>query len=298
MLFASPIFLPEQGPSYEITNGQIVSQDPWFQKPPSYVEIFPNQPAEKINYNVIKPSESQVVFQREFGGMIQTPKDHPWFFQASYIYKPNNQIALTYRGYKPLSAAQIDRVNVDIVPKVFYHHVTSMDAGWRKKAHQVTMSVMYDSPDQIKDVDTEVYTSPQFKPALILSPRIQIDAKYFLLIASRLQMTGGEITEAGKDSNSNRIALTQKYFYRQANSLGVSSYFYFGKSRSITQKLNYTFDDRMDFEIIKYSPSLILSDIWRLYGEVELINAKNPTVDNPQQVYNFVDHDRAYLGVG
>lgn len=73
---------------------------------------------------------------------------------------------------------------------------------------------------------------------------------------------------------------------------------YFGKSQSVEQKLNYIFDDRTTFEIIKYSPAWVLSDLWKIYGEVELINAKQPTVENPQQVYNYVDHDRAYLGVG
>ena len=298
VLFASPIFLPEQGPSYEITNGQIVSQDPWFQRPPSYVKIFDNHPEEQINYNIKKPGESQVVLQKEFGGMIQSPREYPWFFQSSYLYKPNNQIALTYRGYKDLSAAQIDRVNVDILPQVFYHHVASADFGWRKKAHLAALSVIYDSPEQVKDVDENLYTAPVFKPALIVSPRLRLDAKYFFLHVSRLQISGGEITEKGNDANPNRIPLTQKYFYRQANSLGVSSYIFFGKSQSYEQKINYTFDDKTSFEIVKYSSVLALSDLWKIYGEVELINAKQPTVENPQQVYNYVDHDRAYLGLG
>ncbi len=298
VLFASPIFLPEQGPSYEITNGQIVSQDPWFQRPPSYVKIFENRPEEQINYNIKKPSETQVVLQKEFGALIQSPKDHPWFIQSSYLYKPNNQIALTYRGYKDLAAAQIDRVNVDIVPKVFYHHVASADFGWRKKAHLAALSVVYDSPEQVKDTEKELYTTPNFKPAVIVSPRVRIDAKYFFVNLSRMQISGGEITEEGNDANSNRIPLTQKYFYRQANSIGFASYTFFGKSQSIEQKLNYIFDDQTTFEIIKYSPVWSLSDLWKIHGEVELINAKQPTVANPQQVYNYVDHDRAYLGVG
>lgn len=297
-LFASPLFLPEQGPSYEISGGQIVSQDPWFQRPPSYIRLYDNMPAEKINYNVKRPNESQVIFQREFGGMIRSPKESPWFFQSSYLYKPNNQIALTYVGYKTATPAAIDKVYVDVVPKVFYHHVAATDFGWRSKANKVTMSVIYDSPEQISDVDKDQYTYPVFKPALIFSPRIHVDAEYFLLTASRLQTFGGEIKEAGRDSNENRLALTQKYFYRQANSIGISSYGDFGDSKAVIQKASYTFDDQMNFEIIKWAPEFVLSDFWRVYGEVELINAKEPTLENPQQVYNYVDHDRVYFGVG
>lgn len=300
-ILVSPLFLPEFGPGYEIQNGEFQSSDPWFQKPPSKVQVFADQDAEPIDYNLIRPSETKVIFQRtiglQFHGKPEPRHLHDFYWSAAYLYKPNNQFAIAYDGYK--SAEELERNRINLEPHVFYHQVASLDMAYRYARNKFGISGLYDVPENnlslSKDVD---WTYPTYKPAVVVSPFVELDLRFFMLGFSRLETFGGEIIEKGDLASPNRASISQKYPYVTANQVSVTSYLRLGKASKLVQSLSYLVGDRGEFEVFKWSPHVHLSSMWHLYAELELISADKPSIKSPNIVYNYADHDRFHLGVG
>ena len=61
LVFASPLFIPEQSAPFSLSNGQINSQSPWFTPPAKYVQLFSGRA--NINYNLMTPPTSSIVSQ-------------------------------------------------------------------------------------------------------------------------------------------------------------------------------------------------------------------------------------------
>lgn len=297
----SPIFIPEFGPAYEIDNGEFTSSDPWFQRPPSYVQIFPDQEAEPIEYRILKPSESKVVLQKTFGvqfhGKQESRYTDHFYWSFAHFYKPNNQFAMAYDGFK--SADNLEKNQIEIEPHVFYHNVTSADLSYRHKRHRVGISGIYDVPENnIRTSGERSWTTPLYSPAFVFSPFVELDLRYFSFSFSRLETFGGEVKEQGDLASDERSSISAKYPMRTANQVSLTSFTRINSTMKLMQTLDYVFGDRGEFEVIRWAPQIQLSSIWHLYAELELISGVEPSVRSPNIYYNYVDHDRLHLGVG
>ncbi len=108
-LFGTPVYIPDQGPAYEVKDGKFEASNPYFAPPPQNI-IFQNIVL-PIDYNIIKPEVSEVVQQAGFGFKLDYQNKN---FEASLAgsYKPSNQFAFGYKGI-----LVTNRVRVDIQPK-------------------------------------------------------------------------------------------------------------------------------------------------------------------------------------
>lgn len=300
-ILLSPLFLPEFGPAYEIQEGEFVSSDPWFQKPPSKVKVFADQEPEPIDYSILRPSESKVVLQKTLGIQFHAKPEprhlHDVYWSMAYLYKPNNQFAVAYDGYK--SSESVDRNRIDLEPHVFYHHVTALDFSYLYAKNEFGISALYDVPENNLSPSTgRDWTLPRYKPAILVSPFVELDLKYFMLGLTRLDTYGGEVKDEGSLASPDRPSISQKYPYVSGNLIEVKSFIRTGKKSKLIQSLSYLMGDNSEFEVLKWSPHLHLSSIWHLYAELELISAREPKVQRPNMIYNYADHDRFHLGVG
>lgn len=92
-LFASPLFIPSQGPSFEIENGSFIKGNPWFRRPRSFK--FSSE-ISKIEYQFDRPKETQIVFQTSVGGRFQYTYSDNQMIPLLHIYKPMNELGLSY----------------------------------------------------------------------------------------------------------------------------------------------------------------------------------------------------------
>ena len=124
--FSSYLFLPSQGPVYELVNGRVVSSNPWFAQPVRVMN-FLNQEIE-LRYNVNAPKTSDVIFRPSYGGRVGTSYDKTgWLLSAFYFNKSKNDLITPFNGHLNLTTFEGD---VTIQPTVARHDVLGLDVGW------------------------------------------------------------------------------------------------------------------------------------------------------------------------
>lgn len=289
-LFASPFYLPDQGPSFEIENGSFVKGNPWFRRPPESIKIWSEATA--IDYRFEKPNETQVVLQNSFGTKISFGDPQSLRMQLSYTYKPANQLAIGYEG--KLDVGQLKGA-VNLQPQVFYHSLAGADLTYKFSQFRAGLSTMWDRPSK-DDLFESQWTHPVFEDAWIVSPFIEWSDGRWGVSLQHLEIYGGDVTEEGDLANPNRAALMNRYPYKEAQQIAVMTNYGFKHNRRLIAKLSYTHSEKNDFDLIRLSSRFRLSGLWSLIGEMQLVKAGPLTVDNQNEIAQFVNNDRLMVG--
>lgn len=289
-LFASALYLPDQGPSFEIENGSFVRGNPWFRRPPESIRIWSE--ATGIDYHFEKPNESQVVLQNSFGMKLSFGDPQGLRAQMSYSYKPANQLAIGYEGNLDISKL---KGAVELQPQVFYHSLTGVDVTYRRDNVRMGLSGLIDRPNKDMMFD-EKWTHPIFQDAVLLSPFMEWSDGRWGVSLQHLDVFGGRVQEKGDLADSQRAALMVRYPFQQAQQLALMTNYSLGKNRRWSSKLSLTHSDKNSFDLIRFSSRLRLSSLWSLMGEMQMVKAAPASVDNQNEIAQYVNNDRFMLG--
>lgn len=291
MLFASPFYVPDQGPSFEIENGSFVKGNPWFRRPPESIRIWSQ--ATQIDYRFQRPEESQIVLQNSFGGRLAFGDTKQGLrTQLSYAYKPMNQLSLGYQG--SLDMGQLKGV-VDLQPQVIYHSLAGADLTYKTNSLTLGVSGMWDRP--MKEAGfTEEWTYSVFSDAVLVSPFVEFRQSAWGLTLQHLDIFGGKITEKGELADPARVPLMSRYPYQQADQLSVLTNFNLGKSRRLQTKVSYLYSAKNEFELIRMQARLRISAMWSFISEAQLVKAESLSAENQNEIAQFVNNDRLMVG--
>lgn len=134
--FISPVFLPDQGPEFDIKDGRFVSANRWFRPPVDQAELKGTEAS--IHYRLDNPSTSSVINQGSQALMIEIGKvDEGAFFKFAVAAKPMNQFHL---GLEPSLAAASGDLTVIVHPYVVKHNLYTVESGYRFSEGQVVLS--------------------------------------------------------------------------------------------------------------------------------------------------------------
>lgn len=294
VLFASPFYVPDQGPSFEIEDGEFVKGNPWFRRPPDSIRIW--QEATAIEYEFERPNESQVVLQNSFGGKVSFGDPRGFRAQLSYIYKPINQLAVGYQGN--LDLAQL-KGNVKLQPQVFYHSLAGADMSYKFKRMRIGVSGLFERP-MTDNVFKPEWTHPVYSDAALISPFFEWDFGRWAFNYQRLDIFGGEVREVGDLASPDRAPLMARYPFRQANQVSLLSNWAFPKARRLIAKVSYTVPDSDSFQLVRFNARFRLSGLWSLMAEAQLVKAGNSSTSaaNQTEIAQFENNDRLMLGAG
>ncbi len=124
--FASPLFLPTQGPSFDLSNGRLTSSNPWFNEPVGIINLAGEKA--KLNYDIDVPNSQDVVVQTSFGVLFGTPHNKKDFILSGFaMSKPRNDLVLPFQGVLNLTTFNGD---ITVLPQVAMHQVMGLDIGW------------------------------------------------------------------------------------------------------------------------------------------------------------------------
>jgi hypothetical protein len=143
--FASPLFLPDQGPQFKLKDGEFESDNRWFWKPQTKIRIIRQRAP--MSYELDKPSAEQVVFQSSMGGTLRWQRGPLWT-QFSYAYKPMNQLHLGFECTACIGFA-LD-VHAIIHPSVLMHRVATLETGFEDEVQRGWLSITSDVPSAPK----------------------------------------------------------------------------------------------------------------------------------------------------
>ena len=291
VLFASPLYFPDQGPSFEIENGSFVKGNPWFRRPPESIRIWSEATA--IDYKFEKPNETQIVLQNSFGMKVAFGDPQSLRAQLSYIYKPANQLAIGYEGM--LDVGQLKGA-VNLQPQVFYHSLAGADVTYKIAQVRMGVSALLDRPNKDNTFEAQ-WTHPVFEDAILVSPFIEWSTRNWGISLQHLDVFGGAVKEEGELANPGRAPLMTRYAYRQAQQLSLMANIDFKKGRRLMNKFSVIHSEKNAFDLIRFSTRMRLSGLWSILGEMQLVKASALTVDNQNEIAQFDNNDRLMVGV-
>ena len=242
VLFGSPIFIPDQGPSYEIKNGRFTAENPYFTMPPSQAE-FSGQTVD-INYNVQKPEISEVVFNQSFAIKAYAGNLQDGFYgQASYAYKPVNQLSLGFRGFITAN----NELDVDVLPKVWYHRLLSADLKFSRGGFFAGIGGFQ---EVLQDPEFESeWTYNQISNSLGASVYAGMKGSRYWVRGSVLQISGAEKKTVGADSGNASTINTTRFPAQRAWQLAGEAMVYRSGINKVTVETTYRQDMDNEFSL-------------------------------------------------
>jgi len=169
VVMGSPGFIPERGVQVAVENGAVISRSPWFLPPPSEISILSRKTA--VEYHLVLPDTMDIVNRSGINFLFKVgeEKKGPWL-AAAYAYKPMNQLLLAYDGYLKLNRDGNKVASANVFPRLLFHHLTSVEAGWEESSFRASISALSERP--VRDYTPEGWTTQEVKPALALSPSV------------------------------------------------------------------------------------------------------------------------------
>lgn len=292
LAFVSPLFIPEQGAPFSLSDGQINSQSPWFIPPAKYVQLFSG--LANIKYNLVTPNTSDIIKQFSAGFALQyQPK--PYYFRLSYVYKPRNTLALPIDGYLALHSSGSD-APVFIYPKVIFHHLAGADLGYRDKKFSVWFSALAEVPvnqNFESNLTYQVLTQQTlFSPGIDWTP---LESVYSPQVGfSYLGQSGGNVSEKGSLANSNSNIFAYPLDYRSAGEMRVTQPVWRSEAHQVDCKLKWI-EEYRDQASLVYLEADYRYRLFNLYAGADLLgSAAEPT--NSGFLPRYRDNGFAYAG--
>ncbi len=152
-LFTSPVNIPDQGPQFQLREGRFESSNRWFVQPQSRMQLFQGTRFSgdvPLYFELNKPAEEDIIMHSSFGLAARYQNDKsPFWIQASYAYKPRNQIHLGIEcaNCVNIGAAPPVEITARIHTKIIKHHVATLESGFTRTDDQGWISVTGDVPN-------------------------------------------------------------------------------------------------------------------------------------------------------
>jgi hypothetical protein len=141
--FTSPLFLPDQGPSFRLRNGVFDSENRWFWKPQTTMQVMGQR--WPLYYDLDTPRTDEIIYESSLGGSVRFQQPgNPFWVQTSYALKPMNQLHLAIECTQ--CAGTPADVHAKLHPSVLMHRVVTVEAGLEDDNQVGWLSVTRDQP--------------------------------------------------------------------------------------------------------------------------------------------------------
>jgi len=144
--FTSPLFIPDQGPEFQLRGGRFFSANRWFAPPNPSLSLFQDTGFAKeapLYFQIERPPNSEIFTHSSFGFSLNYQSGGAIWSQVSYAYKPRNQIHI---GIESANAASPYEINAVMHPKVVSHNVLTWETGFDRVDDRGWMSLTADLP--------------------------------------------------------------------------------------------------------------------------------------------------------
>ncbi len=270
MVYASPLFLPDQGPGYEMRDGKFQDSNPWFNPPARFID-FGGQVL-PIDYSLTTPKNEEVVLRANFGAQVGYIFDEGYYVRASYLSTPSHQIAMTYKA-----VLVADRVQVEVAPQVYQEENVAVDFGYDSDSQRLGLFFLFNHPHAVNA--TAGFNYPDINSSLSWGPHLQthIEGKYgsLKLHASGLWVSDGQIDEQGPDSGQITTSLTSKHLSKTAYKLGAHYKTFLTTSDVYSLKLEWVNGVDSTIRLIKIKNLLEIGQWWSINLDILLVDTSD-----------------------
>ena len=296
--FASPLYIPEQGAPYEVTDGKFSSTSPWWSSPPDtlILSLGTSPVRSPVNYSLNIPAISSIVSQASYGGIlrIQDPNSKDGFFiQGSVLRSPQNSLALSFAGKLTLGDSSTYG-DVDVYPEVVYHTVLGGDIGYSENFFSVSLSGLRENPDQpSQNADL---TSQRFNPMTMLSPSVELRPFSDTMFAPKLRFSyvntdGGEVSAVGKFAANGNV-FGPRTMFRKAISSSLNTTLYRNQRYHLSAGARWIEELEEQGSIVMTDLRLGIGQAWAISLQGDVLGSRKPTDETDTFIARFRANDR------
>lgn len=303
VIYASPVFVPEQGGSFTLQNGKFRTSSPWFVEPTDRLILFSE--TTQVQYDVHTPSVGSVISHASAGALVRYGDfDSGFFAQASFAVKPRNQIATPFEGSLNLTDT-MSYAAVQIEPQVIYHQIAGAELGYAvlkangKRGVSMGVSVLMDMPMNEKAGDNLTYQD--LDPLLLVSPTVgagfELSNTSDLEVSlSYLSSSGGGFTMRGPFA-SDKAVFGSRVPYREAIALDGRMTIGQGRSMTLTTGGRWLEEIHENGSLLSVDASLDFSvngqtQDWRVSLMGDVLGSRLPPNENIGYVSRYRGNDR------
>jgi hypothetical protein len=293
LAFASALFIPEQGPSYQLQNGDFSSNSPWFQSPPSTLILFGK--SRPVHYTLNTPAIGSIVNHLSGGGMIRYGGPHTdgFFAQLAFLKKPRNDLNLPFDGHLALTG-DTNFGDVTVYPKVVFHNFVAADVGYVGENWAAILSGAADISDPV-DVDSTL-TYQKIEPLYLMSPTVEYQpwASEFWgpkIKISYLHSVGGDVSTVGPLATNGNV-FGARLNYREALSIATQTRIVDAEKWKLDHGFRWIEETAESGTILMTDLRLSLGVAWRITLSGDLLGSKQPETKTNTFISRFRGNDR------
>lgn len=290
-LFATNVFIPDQGASFEISDGKFQRANPWLPILPNTAKIAGQD--DDVGYVVHVPEVREVIDNPGYAARAYVGEvDQGLFAQGAIAVKPPNQLQL---GFRPLLTAQ-NRIDLHVIPKVGRHHLSSADIGYGQKTWMLGISYLREAMDLIKFESD--YTYQEYTPIEVGTAFIEIkpksDAKIKMAV---VKTSGGDSTVTGPYAAQSKDYLPGRLPFSEAGLVEAELKFRFSRRQNFAPKLSFIQGAANDFQILGIGATYSWNPNWNASIQGLLVKSDDSAEAIKSSAYQFENNDSVNMGL-
>ncbi|MCB0355378.1 MAG: hypothetical protein KDD40_00130 [Bdellovibrionales bacterium] len=273
-LFASPIFLPDQGPQVKVEEGQIISKNRWFYNRVKSVQI--GEIESPLQYNLHMPEISDIVQQNSVAWEVgwKQSQAEGLAMKLAFADKPINQL---YIGVRPVHNVSVKNVNhiseIHLYPQVHKHRLYTGELSYKSKVLKLWLSANVDKPYEQK-ID-KVWISPPFVDENIYAIGGDWQWSNNQLGLSYLHRESEEFKNQSIFTSEDLSRLSDRYVFRQATLVNFHRLDTFGKFGQVKFNLRWVHSVKSDADMLSARWEYNYFHDWSWIFGGDLIGTKN-----------------------
>ncbi|MCB9027018.1 MAG: hypothetical protein H6625_11910 [Bdellovibrionaceae bacterium] len=292
-LYASPLFLPDQGPLVKVEKGQLISANRWFNNRVNSVRI--GEIESPIVYNLHKPAIEDVLLQNslafDFGW---GDREKGWRFHSAFADKAINQLFVGVRPIHNVSLKNVKRESeLHLYPQVHRHRLLTAEVSYFADKRGGWLSVNTDQPYE-QNMDT-TWITPAFVKEHIFSAGVDGEWKKNKVSLSYFQRESEQAEPTSIFSAEDLSRLSDRYDFRKATLVNFQRKDSLGSYGQVKINLRWVHSLASDADMLsaQWEYNYFKDWSWLLGGD--LIGTKNE--DNNDFFARNRSNDRIYGGM-
>lgn len=299
LLFGSAIYIPEQGPAYELQEGRFTTNNAWFSSPAEDVVLVSR--GTPLRYRLETPPVGSVISHYSGGFLFRAGQltGQGFHLQAGFAKKPRNQLSLPFSGVLMTDALN-PQASVTIHPQVAYHNVASLELGHRDRYWTLGLSALADISDPEDIAPSLVWQ--RYHPLYMVSPTLEFriaQTEHYTpwLRLSYLHPFGGEQEMIGGGSvKPEQNPFGSRTMYRQAASLELRGrLFRLGpllRGWTIEHGFRWIEEFTEQGAVLMADLRLASRESWQIGIYADFLASQQPESKNPGFISRFRGNDR------
>lgn len=291
-----PVFVPDLGTHFWVSNDKLTSRNPWFDPPAERFRL--NGMSHDIHYSLDKPSAGEVLAHPGVAAKVERSTGMIGA-RFSAAYKPVPQLLLGFPvANRFVLNSDGNYLNVEITPKVAYHSVASADIWGRAGGWTLTGGLTYDRP--VNDAVDEDWIWQNYKPAWIwsgMAMRPLFSNGETKVKLGFLKVDGG----AGQDRGiyaSRETVFEGRFQYDEAYLAALSWPIRGIFKNAFETEAKVVYDRIQNGGVVSIGAGYSFSRDWRVDGEMDLLGLTGERAEKADGFFStYRSNDRFGLGM-